>query len=160
MNYSNLAEEGTYSGVCTDIGPDTSSKGSQMIDIVFEVSHIARSGEWDSLPKKFSRHVRIYLTDAAWPTSTRKLAALDFNGDFLAPAITQEPVSLVCEHEDYKGTMKERWEFAGWGESERVPPSSDELRKLTARYKTDQSANAKPQGAPPAPPVDDSDIPF
>jgi len=160
--------EGRYLGTCKDLGMDTSVNKTLLLDVIFEVSQIASNGNWEQV-SPFDRHVRIYLSPAAWPMSQQKLDSLDFNGDFRNPEITTEWVELICKHEDYKGQTRERWELAEWGNQERLAPPDDELRKLSARYKTAQAANKKPPGKPAAPPVqgpddvpgyEDKDIPF
>ena len=168
-----LTREGTYNGQCVDIGPDTSSKGTPFIDIVFNVQLIASNGSWNDLDQPIDRHVRIYLSAAAWDQSITKLASLSFNGDFKNPKITDDWVALECTHDEYLGKPTEKWELADWGgSSERKAPDDNTLHTLNARYKTAITANKKPttkpptskrspvpDDEPPIPDIDESEIP-
>jgi hypothetical protein len=172
-----LAQEGLYNGQCKEIGPNTSSKGTPFIDITFDIMLVAANGAWDDLDPPLTRHLRIYLSDAAWSQSLDKLKTLGFNGDFQNPKITEEWVELECKHEEYNGRMGEKWELANWGGgADRKAPDENTLRVLSARYKTSVSANKKPTKKPPAinrataannvpasedgPPPSDEQVPF
>ena len=133
------------------------------MDIVFNVQLIASDGAWNDLDQPFDRHVRMYLSDAAWDQSIEKLALLGFNGDFKNPEITDDWVALECVHEEYNSKMGEKWELSDWGgSSERKAPDDNTLRTLNARYKTAMAARKPPTTKPPAanrPPVTDDDGP-
>ena len=125
----------------------------------------------------------LYLSDAAWPYSSKKLTALGFNGNFAQPQFAAPTddgwIHLACKHEDYRGTVREKWDLAGNG-PERTAPPADDLRRLTAKFKNDQGGyreSPKPAPAPsrpapvpqtvpsiqdddPRPPLTDEDIPF
>lgn len=169
-----LEQEGIYYGVCSECAMDTSKNGTELVDIVFDISMMAVNGQWVSVGESFKRHVYIYLTDAAWEMSKRKLEALQFNGNFEIPQITNEGVNLQCSHETYNNKLRDRWELLDFGERDRVPPSKVVLGKLTARYQNDAApsiptntsvpATTTPQQTPPpidstAPKPSDAEIP-
>jgi hypothetical protein len=83
--------------------------------------------------------------------SKKRLTALAFNGDFENPDVTHEPVQLTCKHEEYQGKTQERWDLAEFATRERQAPQADEIRKLKARWNTDQQATKKPTGKPATP---------
>jgi len=156
---------GTYSGVCKDMGMDTSDNGSPYLDVVFEITHVAQNDKWVGIEPQ-DRHLRLFLTEKAWPYSERKLDALEFNGDFMNPKITDKGIVLECKHEIYEGQFREKWDLPGDNKRERQVPSDDELRKLSTRYKNATANTKKPPGGPslPATPTNiaptPDDIPF
>jgi len=145
-----LLAAGNYTGVSKDVGMDTSKKGSTYLDIIFEITHVAENGQWIGIDPQ-DRHLRLFLTDAAWSYTERKLDDLEFNGDFKNPQITDKGVILECEHEIYEGQTREKWDLPGDGNRDRQAPPDDELRKLSARYKTATANNKMPAGIPSMP---------
>lgn len=151
--------------------------------VTFMVAHVAGdNGEWVAIPTPEPRDVYLYLSDKAWPYSCKKLTSLGFNGNFTQPEFTAPTddgwIQLVCKHEEYRGTMRERWDLAGNG-PERTAPAADELRRLAAKFKNDQGGyheSPKPAPAPsrqpvpetvppnqdddPPPPPNEDEIPF
>ena len=145
-----LMNEGTYSGVCKDIGMDRPDGKSSYLDIVFEITHYAENGEWVGMQSQ-DRHLRLYTSQAAWQYTERKLQILEFNGDFKNPQITTGGVVLECEHEVYEGKTREKWDLPYDGNRERQLPPDDELRTLSARYKSAIANTKKPAGSPSMP---------
>ena len=158
-----LTPQGVYSGVCESIGMDTSKNGTELIDVIFNVTMQAMDGEWVAI-KPLSRHIRIYLSDAAWESSTKKLDLLKFDGNFLEPKITGEMVVLECNHETYNNKVGEKWELSGFNsERERTPPPQAVLTKLTARYQSDRGpgpiSTPPPVTSPSSPQTSQSVVP-
>ena len=149
----NLASEGLYLGNFNNMGLDTSSKGTPCLDIVFDINHILdeTGDDWAAIEEPFQRHVKVYLSDASWEMSKKRLTALQYNGDFDNPDITHEPVQLTCKHEEYQGKLTEKWDLAEFATRERQAPNADEIRKLKARWNSDQQASKKPAGKPATP---------
>ena len=147
-----MLREGTYTGNIKNGGMDVASTGTPCMDIVFEITHYAESGEWVGIDPQ-DRHLYLYCSDAAWQYTEQKLADLDFNGDFKNPQFTDTGIILECKHEIYKGQTREKWELPGSGSRERQAPADDILRRLSARYKSATDNNKKPAGSPSLPPT-------
>lgn len=161
-----MLNENNYQGVCVKVEAGKSSKGTPMIDIIFEITMEAVGNNWvgvgvelgqHGIPK---RHLRIYLSDAARPMSAKKLASLGFNGDYNNPAITADAVQLVCYHEEYHGEMIEKWELANWGGGQELQAlTTAEAAELKRWYQGEQNGTATQNEPTEAAPPDD-DIPF
>ena len=118
------------------------TKGAAQFVLSFQITHISKDNAWvDVTP--FMRHVYVYLSEAAWETSQKKLESLGFNGLFNNPdfsAETKQGVQLTCSHETYEGKVRDKWELANWGGTEIKRASADIVRQLQAKWK----AKAKP----------------
>lgn len=157
MAYERMAE-GSYwarvlSGKCVEIG----AKKTPCLAVEFEVTHGTMGDDWQSLPRPAKRTVKMFLSDAAWPYSEKKLAKLGFNGDFVYPAFdveNQEGFELICCHDTRDDKTYEKWELAEFQSgSDDVAPPENTLRRLSARWKTGQAASTKPKGRPNSPPT-------
>ena len=148
-----MLDQGFYAGIKKSIGMDTSKSGTALIDIVFTVTLHSVGGKWVPIDP-VEKHVRIYLSEAAWASSQQKLDHIGFNGDFTTPDITSEWVNLECQHQMYENKKQEKIELSGWGtQRERVVPNNDALRKLTARYQSDSANSKQPETKPPETPT-------
>ena len=177
-----MLQAGTYwgtnpQGAMEEVG----EKKTPAMVVTFEVGHIAVNGEWQPLTTTETRDLYLWTTEAAWPTTAKKLETLGFNGDFARPEFdlsgNSGGISLTCAHETYNGAQKEKWELSEWGGRERHPASQDLVRRMNARWKqanggyrespkAPSAPPARPQPAPPAepeyvdgPPPDD-EIPY
>lgn len=150
-----LAQEGTYYGVCKSIESDKTGTGTPLLKATFDLTQIAVDGQWSPIAA-IEGILRIYLSDAAWSMSVKKLESLNFNGDFDHPAITIEGVCLICNLETYKGKTREKWELADFvGSGKCNPPDKATLLKLGARYKTATATSKTPASSPPPVPSTD-----
>lgn len=154
----NLMAEGTYashlSGAKTVV-----SKGKEVMVVEFKIMHVAVGDQWQPCPDPPTRSIWMYLTDAAREHTDKKLVALGFNGDFENPTFAETRPNLVCRHETYNGTVRDKWELADWGGG-----GGEEIDTATAlRLKADWDARhnkpAVPSGMPAPPPTGD-DIPY
>ena len=130
--------------------------GKPYIVIPVDVTHQALNGAWVNTPpkddgKQPKAWVKWYMTDSAWPYTEQKLRALQFNGNFVNPAVGVPSMVIIGEQNGQYinwDTPKE-----GGGEHEAVDDKT--LAVLTARYGQN---NPKPQAdsapPPPPPPVD------
>ena len=159
-------EAGTYYGALVEAGLNQAKTGTALMELVFEVRHVAANGEWVAIDP-IKRTVRCHLSDSAWPYSEKKLATLGFNGDFANPAFSEKAktgVQLICEHETFEGKVREKWSLADWGggAQERTAPDANVILQLGAKWRASQGqpvgsgtpASAVPAGAPaeaPAP---------
>lgn len=170
-----MMEAGTYSGTPTSGVTTTSKNNKPQICVTMNITHVANdSGEWSEMTP-FDRKLYISLTDAAWPYSMDRLKAIGFDGNFDSPGFGPDAVSLRCEHEEYEGKPKEKWDIITAG-AEVTKADTNTVRTLSAKWKSaaKPAAAPKPAGRPTAPPpakkpamagathepVDDSDIPF
>ena len=99
---------GSYLGLLVSGTPGASpEKKSPLIDVTFKIVSRAGASGWEDVTPPMDRRVSIYLSDAAWTYSERKLEQLGFNGSFRQPDFSDESkttgVILNCSHEDYKG---------------------------------------------------------
>ncbi len=148
---------GTYFGHLVEGVPSKTQGGNDQIVLRFDVSQKHDGTNW--VPAEIGdRRIYLSLTGGAWQYTEKKLLALGFNGDFVSPgfdhAIVSKGTQLECSANTYEGRTSEKWELAGYGgggEIERMP--ENEARKLNARWKTSVRRQAKPDGAPAAPPA-------
>lgn len=140
------------------------SKGNPCFTLTFELLHMANGGAWQDVPLSPTNErphatVTLWLSDAAWDHSMRKLQKIGFNGDFDTSAfdpkfVTDGGVILELKHEQYEGKLKEVWEFEFDGRIKEAP--SDLKAKLAARWRqsnaTPPATTGKP-APPPAPPT-------
>ena len=136
---------------------EVGDKKTPAMRLTFDITLKAAAGEWVPLDT-FSRDVMVWLSDNAWEMSQRRLAKMQFNGDFKAPQfdpdIHGKGTLLLCDHQDYKGRVQENWGLACWDETrERREPSVDTLRRLKARWDMNAGATRPPAGKPAAPPA-------
>lgn len=156
-----LTEEGTYFGNLVEAKSVTiGDKKTSALSITFEITHQADGDQWADIDP-FMREVLVWLSDKAWDFSQRRLAAMQFNGNFqdpqFDPVMTEKGTQLICSHGKYQGRDQENWVLACWNEKrERGEPSVDEMRKLAARWGMDATAAKLPAGKPSAPPVGDA----
>ena len=67
-----LPEKGTYFAQLEGAVVGKGKSCSQFV-LSFQVTHVSKSGQWQELTTSFLRHVYVYLSDAAWGTSQKKL---------------------------------------------------------------------------------------
>ncbi|HUT56323.1 MAG TPA: hypothetical protein VM487_14205 [Phycisphaerae bacterium] len=147
-------------------------KKTPYIGIDVHITHMADGAEW-VFADEGDREIKLFLSDAAWPHTTRRLASIGFNGDFDRPEFSAKNVELICT-EGNNGY--EDWDIAGdWvgARADRTPPPRETLKLMRAKWKTDAATRTAPTGAPSAPParvkdatpdvaadVSDDEIPF
>lgn len=129
-----MIEPGRYIGTLQMVGVSESRNGTPFVYGEYAVTA-------DDEP--VMRTVRFYLSDAAWETSKVKLETVGFNGDFSAPAFTQQETELACTHDEYQGKVRERWELASWGGKDPAPETV--IEKLNAKWKRGGAATAGPK---------------
>jgi hypothetical protein len=124
--------------------------------MTFDVVNIAHNGEWADLPNPEQRDVKMFLTENAWPHTTKKLQSFGFNGNFENPDFSdtfKAGAELVCVHEQRNGKTYEQWDFPHSGGQEYQKADTNTLRLLQARLRTESAAAPRPAGVPSAPPA-------
>jgi hypothetical protein len=144
---------GSYLGLLVSGTPGASpEKKSPLIDVTFKIVSRAGTNGWEDVTPPMDRRVSIYLSDAAWTYSERKLEQLGFNGSFRQPDFSDESkttgVILNCSHEDYKGKPVEKWEIAfGGGGSKLEDMPTDVARVMEAKWRATHGAKPTPKPA-------------
>ncbi len=137
------------------LGTANNEKQTPYIAVTVTLVHEAGNGEWLGITP-VDRLAYWHLSEAAWPHTIKRLAAIGFTRDFNAIAFVGEAVETgviwVCTHETYQGKTRERWDLANWGEKEHTPPTTDQIRTFNARLKTTTAAATVPSSPPPGPP--------
>jgi len=148
-----MMSEGNYYGTIKKAVTSQSKNGKPQICITFDVTHFANGGDWEPLSSNQERTVFLFLTDAAWEYTEKKLMGLGFNGDFDDPQFTEQNATLECTVELYEGKEREKWDISGGGyEPERAP--TDVIRTLNAKWRSRAGTPAttpKPNGRPESP---------
>lgn len=136
-------------------GEARNEKRTPYIALVFEITHRAVGQNWEPFAAEYPAKINWWLTDGAWPYTSKKLQAVGFNGDFTNPDVSMEFKSdghaLTCTMNANGYPEYDLPEVASGGEPQ--PLTTDTARKLTARYRTDAAASKVPGGAPKAPPA-------
>lgn len=90
----------------------------------------------------------VYLSDAAFETSKKKLEAAGFNGDFENPEFAGE-ARLTMRVEEYNGEEREKWDLA-WGGNE--PAGKSVVARVKQLWQTSTPVSTpKPTGRPTRP---------
>jgi hypothetical protein len=74
------------------------------------------------------------------------LQTFGFTGDFAHPGFSdafKAGTELVCKHKVYQGKTIEKWDFPH-GAGEKQAASADLIRQMSARWKTQHSAQQRP----------------
>jgi len=144
-----MFEPGTYQGTVAE-AVTSEKNGKDQVVLTFDVTAMAENGEWRAVPQE-QRRIYLFLTDAAWPYTQDRLAAMGFNGDFDTPQFSKPTQNLVCRHETYNGELREKWDLAGGGGGiEKAAP--DRIMRLNAKWQSKANSPAT-TGAPVAPPA-------
>lgn len=80
-----------------------------------------------------------------------KLAEMGFNGDFKQPQFgpeVYERIELECNHDEYKGKVREKWSLGRGGAR---PADNDILQRLAADWRAKNAPSRPPQGRPTPP---------
>ena len=159
-----LTPEGIYSGICVDIGPNTSSKGTPEIEIVFDLQYFWNGTEWIPTNEGKAYFHFYFAPGQSTDISLRELSRVDYKGPMSDPSITKDPVQfLECFHDEYpkhSGKYNAKWRFQQDGTSrERTAPPQDVMDRIDALQRNYAETKAVPSTTPPAapPPVDDND---
>lgn len=120
-------------------------KGTEQMEVRFYVDENTR------------RSAYLYFTDATEDQSMQQLADLGWDGDTKEPKIdekyyTEYCLPMRCEHEEYKGQMRERWRLPGLGGGKPAPDDVASRRAATFRSRFGKSKRPPPAGAPSTPP--------
>lgn len=99
-------------------------------------------------------YVPLYLSAGAEQYSLAKLTRLGADtSDSENFTFANPEQTLRCEHEEYNGEWKAKWDLAPVFEDTVPPPSSDFARQLNAKLKSRMNQPGKPASAPPKPPA-------
>lgn len=147
-----MFELGTYRGQLKDAVTTEAKTGSLQLALTFGVTERWNGTGWEGVAAPADRKLFISLTDKAWPYSSAKLEALNFNGDFESPAFETDPagVELVCTEETYEGKPRERWALGSWGR-ELEQAAADKLKRLNARWRATVGGSKTPKATTAAP---------
>ena len=162
-----LQDEGIYLGRLMEKGVDAvGEKDTPRLFLIYEITHVARNGDWEDVRQTFRRTVSFWLSDKAYSQSLENLEAMGWNGEFREPEFTNpnvnENVNLECTHEEYQGKPQERWSLLDYqGEYQRKKVSNDVMELLEAKRDTEKLNSFAPPRAPaPASVPAADDIPF
>jgi len=139
------------------LGTANNEKKTPYIALTITLTHEAENGQWVDI-QPVDRTVYWHLSDAAWPHTVKRLETIGFTGDFNTIAFAGDAVDAGtewnCQHEEFQGKTRERWDLANWGDGgkEHISPAGDDVRKFNARWRTDHAANRPPAGRPAPPP--------
>lgn len=167
-----LPENNYWCAIESAILSESTEKKTPQVTLTLKVE--SEQGDADEvipLDKAETRTCNMFLSEASWPYTEKKLAFLGFNGDFDDIKFTEPRAWFECRHEEYKGKQVERWELAGGGGKAPEKASSDVIRTFNAKWKQSQTSKApaakpkappKPGRAAPPPPInqDADDVPF
>jgi len=117
------------------------------------VTHESQDGQWVSVGNPAERIVELYTSDAAWTYTQRKLASIQFNGDFSNPQFGVAGVSVDCKHqESTNGGTYERWDLSGFGGGARGKAATRQvIQTMNAKWKQSVGSQAAPAAPPPPP---------
>ncbi|KKM60825.1 hypothetical protein LCGC14_1537890 [marine sediment metagenome] len=146
-----LMAEGTYSTNLTG-AKVIILKGKEVMAVEFKIMHVANGDKWEPCPDPPTRSLWMSFTDAARPYTDKKLMALGFNGDFENPQFTETRPNLVCRHETYNGTVRDKWELADWDDGAGETIDTATALRMKADWDARHNKPAVPSGAPASPP--------
>lgn len=158
MNY-----DGYYMGTAKAGQLAEAKTGNAQFVVTFDVTHRDSNGAWEPITP-IERDVYLSTTEKAWPYTEKKLEALGFDGNFNAPKFANPQATIIARTETHDGKARLKWDI--WTEREKPeykPVTTDEQRKLMARWKQShpQAASApKPPATPAQPQPEDDGIPF
>jgi len=165
-----MMDEGNYYGRLVSGALGVANNGSEQMVLTWEITHVAIDGQWADI-QPCQRRMYLSFSGGAEPYTRKKLESLGFNGDFENPGFgddaTAKGLTLVCKHNEHKGNTQERWDLAGFGESEIKRATPDVARRRAALWRQQHQARpaqpgrTRPTAAKPAapPPVDDAPPP-
>lgn len=144
-------KDGNYYGTIKTFNVGKASTGTPQIAVTFAVTHEAAGAEWRQI-EQIDRTVYLYLSDAAYAHTEKKLESLNFNFDWNNPAFPPDTAAtLCCRTENYQGKAREKWDLpAGNGGGDVEPLSADDIRRLASKR---AKANTPPRGRPTPPPA-------
>lgn len=153
-----MAAEGKYHGILKQgvVGLSQASNVEQ-VELTFDITHqLGEDQQWHPIAS-MERTIFLSLSDNSWQYTEAKLKALGFNGDFRDMQFGEGPraegVELLCQHEEYQGKKRERWELANWSSREVRPAGDDKLRRLNAKWKASAGSAPATSGRPAPPPA-------
>jgi hypothetical protein len=134
-----MLEKGKYLGNLVGFQSTHSKSGAAQVVLVFNVFAIQQVGDFNSIDA-IERTVYISLHENSWTYSQKKLQGLQFNGDFGAGMGfgRTENITLECEHNEYDGKTREKWNLADWGTQERAElpkPPGKTIQELNAKWR-------------------------
>lgn len=142
--------EGTYSATILRGETTVSGNGTKAMKVTCNADHIAADGTWQQV-SPIECDVYLYLTSDAMSFSVACLERWGFNGQFGCPEFTSERVDVVCSHKEFKGKLRERWDYPR--QSGGASATEDDVRKFDAEWRATHTQPATPAGAPATPPV-------
>lgn len=135
-------------------------KKTPALAMKFDIVSFKNNGTLEMLAGDQERTVFLWLSDEAWQYSEEKLKRLGFNGDFDSPKFTKtdDDVELQCDHEEYDGKTREKWNLAFAGSMVVEKSTPDVVRLMNARWRqsvgtTPPPANTAPAAPSPPPPA-------
>jgi hypothetical protein len=153
-----MLEAGTYFGTVKSAVTSEAKTGTPQLVLAVAMTQFLDTSQnaWVELPSAMERKVFLSLSDNAWEYTEKKLKALGFNGDFIAPQFstdaTENGVQWLCRIEEYQGKPGEKWDLANWG-GEVQQAGQDVLRRLNAKFAASNRPQAsRPAGRPTPPP--------
>ena len=143
-----------YAGTPGKMYTASNKNGKPYIVVPVDVTHQALNGAWVDMPPKDDGKqprawVKWYITDSAWPYTEQKLRAIQFNGNFVSPAVGVPSMVIIGEQTG----QYINWDTPREDDGDREAITEDLARVLTARYGQNNPA-PQADSAPPPPPVD------
>ena len=129
---------GNYKGKIVSAITSQAKSGNNQVEIEFDIVAGKDGGQWSPIDGE-RRRVFLSLSEKARAYSEDKLESIGFKGDYAAikfdDALVADGVELVCRHEEYNGSTREKWDFASWGAPREVAAApADEIKRLNALY--------------------------
>lgn len=159
------AEAGIYYGKLKEVEVGATGKNkTPRLRLIFMVSDRAnQDNDWDPIESPFERSIDLYLTDAALHWTEDKLAVLGFDGNYANPDVQSFNPELSADGCQMECSIKPKQggegTFEEWtlvmlrdvGTTGLDPLKGNELDRLSARFKQNQTNTRRPESAPGAP---------
>jgi len=111
----------------------------------FEVTHIADEEQWSDI-SPCTRDVLLYMSDAAWPFTEKKLEKISWNGNCDEPRFQQQlydGIELSCKH-NIKGYEEWSLTMLNSGDKEYQSVDREWTKTIEARFRQGQKPQSKP----------------
>lgn len=154
---------------CAEIKEAVLSKnantGSSQFVITLDITHAGVDGKWIDSPNPEEAVMYWYFTERSSADTWKKLAALNFGGDFANPQFNvPDGFAVKCEHESFNGKTRDKWDLADWGGGgNSAPVDQKTMLDMNARWKAQQlqgTAPPSPTAPPSGAPTTDDGVPF
>jgi hypothetical protein len=164
-----MLEKGKYVGRIVDFGIFRSRQGRQLrtayVDFEVFAQHDPVTGELDEIPPVTRTYYKAITDETiAWVIGDLRAIGYDRQGfrDFDpeapgAPDLFGREIDVVCEHDNYRGTEREKWSISPPARRRLDPDELAELDVEFAHAFRRASPDGRPAAAPAVVPNDDDE---